>query len=489
VEPIYRGKSVVILGLARQGMALARYLAQAGARVTVSDRQTEGTLAASLAALNDLTIEYVLGDHPLTLLERADLLCLSGGVPADLPIVIEARRRGVPLSNDSQVFLEVCPPGVTVVGLTGSAGKTTTTTLVGRILTAKDEGRFARMRAERKHELHPAKQSFIPPPSTVWVGGNIGNPLIADVGQMRPGDLVVMELSSFQLELMTRSPHVAAVLNLTPNHLDRHGTLEAYAAAKSNILRYQAPDDVAVLGWDDVGSRRLASLVRGRLAIFSGEGEVERGAFLRARRGSPAGGEEVVWRWEGREQVVCLTGDIRLRGRHNLLNVLAACAISGAAGATLEMMRAGIAGFKGIEHRLELVRERDGVRWYNDSIATAPERVVAALKSFDEPVVLLAGGRDKKLPWDEFARLVKERVKYVVLFGEAAPLIQTALEAVDMDAVRYTRCATLAEAVRAAAGRAQNGDVVLLSPGGTSYDEFKDFAERGEKFREWVKAL
>ncbi len=485
VEPIYRGKSVVILGLARQGVALARYLAQAGARVTVSDRQTEETLAASLAALSDLTIEYVLGDHPLTLLERADLLCLSGGVPYALPIVIEARRRGVPLSNDSQVFLEVCPPGVTVVGITGSAGKTTTTTLVGRMLTTQAEG--GKMRAEEQQDFHPS--SFIVHPSSVWVGGNIGNPLISDVGQMQPGDLVVMELSSFQLELMTRSPQVAAVLNLTPNHLDRHGTLEAYAAAKSNILRYQAPDEVAVLGWDDVGSRSLTSLVRGRLAFFSGEGEVEHGAFLRARRGPLPGDDDVVWRWEGREQVVCPAGDIQLRGRHNLLNVLGACAISGAAGATVDMMRAGLAGFKGIEHRLELVRERDGVRWYDDSIATAPERVVAALKSFDEPVVLLAGGRDKKLPWDECARLIKERVKYVVLFGEAAPLIQKALEAVNMDASRYTRCATLAEAVSAAARRAQNGDVVLLSPGGTSYDEFKDFAERGEKFTEWVRAL
>ena len=480
MEPIYRGKSVVILGLARQGAALARYLAQAGAHVTVSDRQTQDKLAASLAALGDLTIEYVLGDHPLTLLDRADLLCLSGGVPADLPIVLEARRRGVPVSNDSQIFLEVCPPGVTVVGITGSAGKTTTTMLVGRMLMAKDEG--GRMRAEEKQEFHPSR---------VWVGGNIGNPLIADVhrGQMRAGDRVVMELSSFQLELMTRSPNVAAVLNITPNHLDRHRTMEAYTAAKSNILRYQTPDDVAVLGWDDAGARRLTPLIRGRLAFFSREVEVDQGAFLRGR--------DLVWRWNDREQVVCSIGDIQLRGQHNLLNVLAACAISGAAltrsGAEAEAapaaLRAAIVDFKGVEHRLELVRERGGVKWYNDSIATAPERVVAALRSFDEPVVLLAGGRDKNLPWDELARLAKERVKHVVLFGEASALIQEALAKAQMDPARYTRGGSLAEAVPVAAQHARNGDVVLLSPGGTSFDEFTDFAERGEKFREWVRAL
>ena len=315
----------------------------------------------------------------------------------------------------------------------------------------------------------------------VWVGGNIGNPLIADVHRMRAGDVAVMELSSFQLEIMTRSPHVGAVLNLTPNHLDRHGTMEAYTAAKSHILLHQSTSDIAVLGLDDPGACGLSSLVRGRLVYFSGESAVEEGTCRR--------GEALVFRWDSRERTVCAVKDIRLRGWHNVLNVLAACAISGAAGATPEAMHAGIEGFTGVEHRLEFVHERDGVKWYNDSIATAPERVLAAVGSFEEPIVLLAGGRDKKLPWEDFARLAKTRVKHLVLFGEAGPLIQKAVEAVNMDRAQYTLCAKLAEAVQVAASIAEHGDVALLSPGGTSFDEFTDFAERGEKFKDGVREL
>ena len=464
----YFGQRIVILGLARQGVALARYLAQAGARVLVSDQQPAEKLQAALSALSNLPIEYALGGHSANLLDGIDLLCLSGGVDVNSPLAQEALQRGIALSNDSQIFLEQCPPGVVTVGITGSAGKTTTTTLVGRMLTPTPLS-IAEGNGER-----PAEKR-------VWVGGNIGNPLIADMPQMCAGDLAVMELSSFQLEIMTHSPQVAAVLNITPNHLDRHGTMDVYAAAKSHILRHQSVSDVAVLSKDDAGARALTPLARGRLAWFSGAGEVDEGAFLR--------GEALVWRWAGREQIVGQRSDIRLRGFHNVLNVLAACTISGAAGATVEQMRAGFADFMGVAHRLEFVREVNGARWYNDSIASAPERVIAELKSFEEPIILLLGGRDKKLPWDELAALVKTRVKQTVLFGEAAPLIEKALWAAQIEPARYTSCTTLAEAVTVAARHARAGDVVLLSPGCTSFDAFKDFAERGEKFKEWVKAL
>jgi len=460
-EARYQGQRIVILGLARQGVALAQYLAGQGARVVVSDLQpaTSPRLAANLAALGNLTIEYVLGGHPLSLLDGADGLCLSGGVSADLPIVREARRRHIGLSNDTQVFLEACPAGVLTVGITGSAGKTTTTTLAGRMLSGAlaSGGR------------------------TVWVGGNIGNPLISDTDRMRPGDVAVMELSSFQLEITTLSTQVAAVLNITPNHLDRHGTMEAYTAAKSRLLLYQPEESVAILGRDDPGAWALAPLVRARLACFSSAGPVEAGACLR--------GPTVVFRWDGREQEVCAVSDIRLRGWHNVVNVLAACAISGAAGAPPEAMRSAIAGFTGVEHRLELVAERGGVKWYNDSIASAPERVMAAIRSFDEPLVLLLGGRDKKLPWEGLAQLAKTRVKHLVLFGEARQLIEEALRAAGVEPARVTVCGRLEEAVGAAARHAGPGDVALLSPGCTSFDEFQDFAERGDRFKEWVNVL
>jgi UDP-N-acetylmuramoylalanine--D-glutamate ligase len=409
------------------------------------------------------------------LLDGADLLCLSGGVSADIPLAQAARRRGLPLSNDSQIFLQVCPAGVTVVGITGSAGKTTTTTLVGRMLAATppNSAEGTAVQASGEGQGRGAGR--------VFVGGNIGHPLIADVDHLQPGDLAVMELSSFQLEIMTLAPQVGAVLNITPNHLDRHGTLEAYAAAKSRLLRFQPPGGVSILGRDDPGARALEPLAPGAIAWFSAAGPVDAGAWLR--------GDELVWRWQGQEAVAATRADLELRGAHNLLNALAACAISGAAGAGPEAMRAGLRGFRGVAHRLELVRDKDGVKWYNDSIATAPERVLAAVRAFDEPLVLLLGGRDKKLPWDELAGLVARRARAAVIFGEAAPLIAAALAAGGLPAERLARAGSLAEAVALAARRAQPGDVVLLSPGGTSYDAFTDFAERGEKYRELVNEL
>ncbi|HEY71834.1 MAG TPA: UDP-N-acetylmuramoyl-L-alanine--D-glutamate ligase [Thermoflexia bacterium] len=454
---------IVILGLARQGTALVRYLAQAGAEVTVSDLRAEEQLSDPLAELEGLPIRYVLGEHPSSLLDRADLLCLSGGVPVDAPIVVEAQRRGIPLSNDAQIFLERCP--ATVIGITGSAGKTTTTALVGEMCRAAG--------------------------LCTWVGGNIGNPLIADLDDIKAGDCVVMELSSFQLEIMTTSPRIAAVLNITPNHLDRHGTMETYIAAKRNIVAHQEAGDFALLGYDDANARALALETAAQLRWFSGGAEVEAGAFRT--------NGELTLRMGDEDSVICRTSDVRLLGRHNVLNVLAASVLAGLAGARLEAMRQVAMTFTGVEHRLELARELNGARWYDDSIATAPERSLAALRSFEEPIVLLAGGRDKKLPWDEFASETTRRARHLVAFGEAGPMIARVVGEARRQGDKKTRgqgkleditqVETLEEAVEAAARLARPGDVVLLSPGGTSFDAFRDFAERGDKFKELVKSL
>ncbi|MBE9473221.1 MAG: UDP-N-acetylmuramoyl-L-alanine--D-glutamate ligase [Chloroflexi bacterium] len=471
-----RNSRVVILGLARQGTALARFLALAGAEVTVSDLQDEVALADYLAELADLPIRYVLGEHPLSLLDKADLLCLSGGVPVDVPIVVEAQRRGILLSNDAQIFLEQCP--ASVIGITGSAGKTTTTALVGEMCRA------AGLRT--------------------WVGGNIGNPLIADLDQIRPGDWVVMELSSFQLEVMTVSPRIAAVLNVTPNHLDRHKTMEAYTAAKRNIVAHQRPEEFALLGYDDANARALALETAAHLLWFSGGAEVDEGAFrtngeLTLRLGdalSPRRPELVEESKGSVDRVICQASEVRLRGRHNLLNVLAASALAGLAGVPVEAMRQVATTFTGVEHRLELVRELNGVCWYDDSIATAPERSLAALRSFEEPIVLLAGGRDKKLPWGEFADETVRRVRHLVTFGEAGPMIarvvqnsQFAIRNSQFRLEGITQVGTMEEAVAVAARLARPDEVVLLSPGGTSFDAFRDFAERGDKFKELVRGL
>lgn len=454
------GKTCIVLGFARQGQALARWLPKVGAKVIVSDRRNFGELADPIADLLDVDVSYALGGHPLDLLDEAQFVFVSGGVDPKLPFCQEAVTRGLTLTNDAQAFIERCP--APIIGITGSAGKTTTTTLVGLMCKA----------ANKK----------------TYVGGNIGDVLLDELSEIEPTDTVVMELSSFQLELMNRSPQVACVLNVTPNHLDRHGTMESYTEAKAQIFLSQGEQDLAVFGWDDPAARLLAERARGRVAYFSLREMVGDGAFMVGNRLMVAGESSP----DRASHMVCTRDEIRLRGEHNVRNVLAACAIAGAVGVPLNIMREVIRKFMGVAHRLEEVRVLDGVTYINDSIATAPERVTAAIKSYEEPLILLAGGRDKKLPWAELAGLMAQRLRYLITFGEfgatiaeyarAARLFGGKLEGVE-------NVPTLDEAVKRAAEIARAGEVVLLSPGGTSYDAYEDFQARGEHFRTLVNQL
>jgi len=453
----FKGKRATIIGLAREGTALARFLAERGAIVAVSDQKKEEELQENIAKLKGFPIHFVLGGHPRQILDQTDILFLSPGVPLEAPIVTEAKRRGIPISSETKLFTELCP--APIIGITGSSGKTTTVSLVGQMLKASG--------------------------FRTWVGGNIGQPLIGHLEEIEPTDKVVMELSSFQLEIMEWSPPIAAILNITPNHLDRHPSMEAYTEAKLNILRFQQPGDVAVL---ISNLQSLISNLQSRILSFSLNQEVEQGALLRDG--------QIILRLGDTEQQICSADEIKLLGRHNLENVLAACVIAAVAGASQQAMADVATTFEGVEHRLELVREMGGVRYYNDSIATSPERTVAALRSFDQPIVLLAGGRDKHLPWDEMTRLMLQKARCLILFGEAAPIIEKAIRVSSFEfrvsrdlEVFIHRCQTLDEAVEVAAREAQPGDVVLLSPGGTSFDSFRDFAERGERCRELVRAL
>ncbi len=486
----FANTQVLIVGLAREGTALARFLTERGARVTVTDNKPAGDLADRVAALAGLPVSYALGGHPPSLLDTAEIVFVSPGVPLEIPLLVEARRRGLPLSSETRLFTRLCPAHI--VGITGSSGKTTTTALAGRMLKAAG--------------------------CETWVGGNIGVPLIGHVDEIAATDIVVMELSSFQLEFFGPwaelpkgqrdnalfaaggwSPPVAAVLNITPNHLDRHASMEAYTAAKARILARQRPGDLAVMNLDDPATRDLAQgseRAGQRVLWFSLEREVEEGAFLR--------GDELILRLAACDVVLCHTGDLKLRGLHNLANLLAAAALTMGALATLQgkeelgsqpvdALRQAAVSFEGVEHRLEFVRQRDQVRWYNDSIATTPERAVAALRSFEEPIVLLAGGRDKHLPWEEMAALTWRKVRHLILFGECAGLVEQAMAEAKAGAglqqTEIHHAATLARAVSLAADLARPGDVVLLSPGGTSFDGYRDFVERGDHFRALVQEL
>jgi len=451
----------VIIGLARQGKALAQFLSQKGVEVVVSDQQSAEQLGPAIKELAAYELTYQLGSHPSSLLEGTDVLFLSGGVPGDLPLAVEARKRGIELANDTQLFLEACR--APVIGITGSAGKTTTTSLVGRMAEIAFAG------SERR----------------AWVGGNIGRPLLNDLDEIKSDDLVIIELSSFQLELMTMSPHIAAVLNLTPDHLDRHGSMEVYAAAKKRILANQLKDDIAVVRHDDPLTWEMRSLVQGRMIAFGWEQPVDEKESAYVRDGV------LRLMYGDVEHEICSVDKVALRGRHNLMNLLAASALASAAGLPIEAMSEAASDFQGVPHRLEFVRRVQGADWYNDSIATTPDRALAAVRAFVEPKVLLAGGQDKDLLWETFAREVVRRVDHLILFGEVAQKIEHYIKDAAKDDTKPTLviCEGLADAVQAAAEVAEEGDVVVLSPGGTSFDEFSNYEVRGEKFRALVEEL
>ncbi len=474
----WKGKRVIVIGAARQGISLGRFLASRGASIVMNDKKPAEQMDEAVGAFSDLDeesarrVEWSFGGHPVSLLEDADYVCVSGGVSLELPLIREALKIGIPLTNDSQVFLEECP--CRTIGITGSAGKTTTTSLVGKII-------------EKYIQLPQVKPLY----RKVWVGGNIGSPLLTVLDEIQPSDLAVMELSSFQLELMTKSVSIGCVLNITPNHLDRHASMEDYIAAKKRVLDFQVRQDIAVLGRDDPTAWSLRDAVRGKLFSFGKDKPADgmQGAFMDG---------DFLALWDGKTtKRVLKQSQIPLRGWHNVENILAACAICQAAGIPPQAMREAIFEFNAVPHRLEKILSRNGVDWYNDSIATAPERVIAAIHSFESPedvhrpIVLLAGGRDKNLPWDELAKLIHNRVDHLVLFGEAAGKIAAAVGTQQPGKRPYTidSCKGLEQAVQAAGKVVEPCDIVLLSPGGTSFDEFRDFEARGEAFKRWVQDL
>ncbi len=515
------GKRVTVLGLGvfSGGVASARYFAARGAEVTVTDLRPEEALRKSIAALDRWPIRYVLGAHREEDITGADLVVVGPGVRNDSPFLRLAQDRGVPLTTETNVVFETCRRPI--IGITGSNGKTTTTRLVGAMYRAID-------------------------PETL-VGGNIGRALLnelddfgdepskAEDGPSKAGDAssgtedglagpadepaasawtpetrspVILELSSFQLHRLAwtrRSPGLAVVTNLSPNHLDWHGTFAAYEQAKQQMVRYQSPEDRVILNADDERLRGWMPLCRGKVAWFSTQGPVEYGCYLRdgqvvfrdagddrdagdhhnaAGEGDTAG-----------ERVVCPADSLRLPGPHNRSNLLAAVTAACLGGIPAPVIRTAVEGFRGVEHRLEEVAVVEGVGYYNDSACTTPDSTITALRAFDTPVVLVAGGYDKGMSFDDLASEAVRRARAVVLIGATADAIAAGIQ---RQGIRQhgktrtpvlTRAETLEEAVRKSARLARRGDVVVLSPGCASYDMFTNFEERGRRFKEAVAAL
>jgi UDP-N-acetylmuramoylalanine--D-glutamate ligase len=451
----FAGKHAVVVGIGISNMPLIRYLLSKGAQVTACDRKSEGDLGDRAAELRRLGVTMATGEGYLEPLTTHDLIFLTPGIPKHLPPIQAARERGAAFLSEIGLVMErVKAP---VVGITGSAGKTTTTTLVGEIL--KEAGR------------------------QVYVGGNIGRPLIEDVEQIPAEAAVVLELSSFQLQLTgPRSPNISVITNITPNHLDVHASMDEYITAKQNIFHYQKPGDTVVLNHDDELVRGFAAEAPARVVFFSrlGDPGTETCAFLRE--------DELVWRYNGQEFPTLRTDELKLLGRHNQENALAAMAAAYLAGVGMHAIRSVLTTITGVEHRIEPVGELDGAKWYNDSKATSPAEAVACLSTLAAPIVLIAGGSDKGIPFDPMAPLVAEKVKALILTGPTGPKIEEAVRRAGYSrTLHYAK--DLAEAVQLARQEAAAGDNVVLSPACASFDAYTNFEERGRHFKSLVGAL
>lgn len=451
-----KGKKVAVLGIGVSNTPLIHMLLQAGAVVTACDKRGRTDFGGQIEELEHLGAKVCLGEDYLDHLTGQNVIFRTPGLRPDEPRILAAVTAGSLLTSEMEVFFQVCP--CPIIGVTGSDGKTTTTTIIAQLLKAAGH--------------------------TVYLGGNIGKPLLPEVALMKPTDFAVVELSSFQLMTMDLSPHIAVVTNLAPNHLDVHRSMEEYISAKKNIFLHQNSKDRVILNADNSITRSFVSSAPGAVTCFS-------------RQEEPAGDsvffrDGAIWlREQGSDRLILQRKDILLPGDHNVENYMAAIA------AVREFVpdktiRTFASQFNGVEHRIELVRTLKGVRYYNDSIASSPTRTTAGLRCFPEKVILIAGGYDKHIPFDSFGSVIVDHVKRLILTGTTSPKIRKAVESAPGYSITtpvIEEYPTFREAVEAAHRAATPGDVVLLSPACASFDQFKNFMERGNTFKKIVQEL
>ena len=446
-----RHKTVAVIGIGVSNTPLIDRLLAEGVSVTACDKRTREQMGAQADDLERRGCRLHLGDGYLDGLD-ADVIFRTPGLRPDVPQIAAAVAKGAELTSEMEVFFRICP--CPIIAVTGSDGKTTTTTIIAELLRAAGK--------------------------TVWLGGNIGHPLLCEADAMQPDHYAVLELSSFQLMTMTQSPHIAVVTNLAPNHLDVHKDMAEYVTAKENIFRHQRPGDIAVFNADNAITAEQSARAVGRSRLFSRQTEPADGVFLR--------GEDIVCRGPAGERTILRTSDIKIPGVHNVENYMAA--IAAVDGLVPDgIIRQFAQTFGGVEHRIELVRTYRGVRYYNDSIASSPSRTIAGLRSFPEKVILIAGGYDKHIPFDVLGPEITAHVKLLILCGATADKIRAAVkQAPDyrpgcpeiLDVTPFTA------AVETARDHAHPGDVVTLSPACAAFDQFKNFAERGKFFKSIV---
>lgn len=436
------------LGLFGGGVGAVRFLVREGAVVTVTDLRPEKDLRASVRALNGLPITFVLEGHEETDFRNTDLIVANPAVPRSSPYLKIAESAGVPITSEICLFVERCP--APIIGITGSSGKTTTTSLIGEMLKQKDK--------------------------RTRIGGNIGGSLLDELDTLHADVPIVLELSSFQLDRLGDlpwSPQIAVITNFAPNHIDVHGSLQAYRKAKQQIVMHQTKSDWTIVNGEDAEVSRWAGAGQRIAFAIEGEGDV----FVR--------GGKIQHTIGGETRTICSADTIALRGRHNLANALAATGAAIISGVSEKNIADVLQTFQGVPHRLEQVAEVNGILYVNDSIATSPDRTRTALMAFDRPIVLIAGGYDKGIAFDDMEVAIAERVAHLIVMGETGD----AIAATAKGKTNIHRVENLEEAMDCATGLAQFGDVVLLSPASASYDQFRNFEERGQRFRECVKKL
>ena len=479
----FAGKRVLVMGLGRfgGGVDVVRFAHGVGARVTVTDLASAQQLEDSISRLKDLEgIEFHLDSHDPADFEQADIVVANPAVPNDNEFLQIARRTGNVVTFQVNIFFELCP--APIIGITGANGKSTTTALTAHLLkVTMDDGRWTKdapvIASEAKQSQTTQSAIRNPQYENVWLSGNIGNrPLLTTIDQIRPDDLVVLELSSFQLEQLAhiqKAPQVSLLTNLTPNHLDRHGTFANYCTAKENIFKFQK-------------LRADAPAV----SIFNAEDKIAAQWFEKYKNDLG----RICMKFSTEDVSEDIRSVFPLPGRANLSNLAAAMAIARHFGINAEQIKNCLPEFKALPHRLELVEESDGVRWYNDSIATTPQSAIAALEAFEQPVIIIAGGYDKNLPYDELGVKIVERAKAAILIGQTAPKIRCAIRDAQyvmsgQPEFRIEIVDSLERAVEWAHNLAVTGDVVLLSPACASYDMFDNFEHRGKEFLNLVRAL
>lgn len=445
-----KGRNVTVIGIGISNLPLIKYLVALGAHVTACDKRDKDDLGENYTELEKLGVKFNLGEGYLNGLS-GDIIFKTPGMRFDVPQLLAAKEKGSRITSEMEVFFEVCPSHI--IAVTGSDGKTTTTTLIHKMMT---------------------KAGY-----TTWLGGNIGNPLLTDTEKMKADDWVILELSSFQLHTMRKSPEIAVITNISPNHLDMHKDYQEYIDAKKNIMLYQNKDNVLVTNADNEITAQIGAEAKGLVKYFSRQKNTDvylDGEFIK----------------RGNDKVLNIN-DIKIPGMHNVENYMTA--IAAVEGLVDDSVITDVAKtFGGVEHRIELVRTLDGVRYYNSSIDSSPNRTINTLRVFPEKVIMIGGGKDKGIPYDDIGPSLAEHVKVLILIGATADKIQEALEAEikktgngkDIDVIRVS---TYEDAVNTARGKASNGDVVILTPASTSFDMFKNFEERGNLFKKLVNEL